>query len=138
MSDCCLQVKKYLPKEFNILEQYTQSLPGSNMSPASPFGGFVINLNVSTSLHRDWSDHLICVVTVVSNCEGGELILVELGLVIKLRSGDTVIFPSHLITHLNMHFRGLRASIVCHSDKFSQQWVENRNNWQMHSNFSSS
>jgi hypothetical protein len=44
-----------------------------------------------------------------------------LGLVIKLKPGD--------ITHFNLHFSGLRGSIVLHSDVTGDKWVEDFNGW---------
>ncbi|TFK66319.1 hypothetical protein BDN72DRAFT_899963 [Pluteus cervinus] len=131
-------VEKYLPEEHEDLRKFTESLPGNTVSPASPFSGFVINLNVTTQVHRDWNDQSICVVTIISKCEGGELVLVEPGLVLDLQVGDTVIFPSSRLSHFNMHFKGYRASLVCHSDKHATAWTEFRNHFWYHALFRSS
>ncbi|TFK58157.1 hypothetical protein BDN72DRAFT_740048, partial [Pluteus cervinus] len=97
-------VEAHLPAEYKKLQEYANVLPGNELAPAHPFAGFVINLNVATDLHRDWGDESICVVTVASDCEGGELVLVELGIVLELKHGDMVVFPSSKITHFNQHF----------------------------------
>ncbi|TFK59190.1 hypothetical protein BDN72DRAFT_781076 [Pluteus cervinus] len=131
-------IETHLPEEYEKLRKFAEVLPGNELAPAHPFAGFVINLNVATALHRDWGDESICVVTVVSDCEGGELVLLEPGLVLELRHGDTVIFPSSKISHFNQHFNGMRSSIVCHSDKFSRTWVGARNGWETTPTFRSS
>jgi hypothetical protein len=33
------------------------------------------------------------------------------------------------MTHFNLHFEGVRASLVLHSDKYGDQWVRDRNGW---------
>ncbi|TFK58138.1 hypothetical protein BDN72DRAFT_746515, partial [Pluteus cervinus] len=97
-------ISTHFPDEYKSLCKYTDSLPMTEPAPAPPFAGLVYNLNVATELHRDWNDDGICVVVVISDCTGGELILVELGLVIELKNGDAIVFRSGDITHLNAHF----------------------------------
>lgn len=110
--------------------QYVEILPCHQNSPAYPFGGFVVNFNVSTLIHRDWKDLNLCMVIVISeDCVGGELALLEPGLVLDLQNGDMVLFPSGKISHFNMHYIGKRASLVFHSDSSSQSWIKDRNGW---------
>ncbi|PPQ74329.1 hypothetical protein CVT26_004246 [Gymnopilus dilepis] len=130
---------------YQRLAEYPTSLPGNAFSPAYPFGGFVVNLNASTRIHRDHNDaEDICVVIVISeNCIGGGLVIMELGLVIDLENGDSVIFRSSQLTHLNLHFRGVRASLVFHTDKAGlKSWVGNeitsRGGWAQNKYFRSS
>ncbi|TFK59691.1 hypothetical protein BDN72DRAFT_905623 [Pluteus cervinus] len=132
-------VEKHLPEDHKDLKEFVEALPGNAVSPASPFSGFVINLNAVTQAHRDWNDQSICVVTVISDpdCEGGELVLVEPGLVLDLKCGDMVIFPSSQLSHFNLHFKGIRASVVCHSDKYATSWLADRNGWQYYPLFKS-
>lgn len=99
------------------------------MSPVYPFGGFVININVTTRIHRDHSDHDIFLVMSISDCLGGELCLFEPGIVLDLCTGDAVIFASASISHFNLHYKGIRASVVLHSDKRGMDWVTDRNGW---------
>jgi hypothetical protein len=106
------------------------------VSPAHPFGGFVLNINVVTGAHRDFKDLKICLVLVIGDHIGGELCLVEPGLVLQLRNGDMAIFPSGRITHFNLHYTGTRASVVLHSDYAGKKWGESRNGW-THNNFMS-
>jgi hypothetical protein len=96
-----------------------------------PFGSIVINFGVSTDCHRDPLDaEGICVVIPFTrNCEGGGLCLYEACLVFDLQSSDVLIFPSALLTHVNLHIDGLRASFVLHADKHRKTWVDSRNNW---------
>jgi hypothetical protein len=66
---------------------------------------------------------------VIGQFAGGELCLFEPGLVMPLRNGDMVVFPSRSITHFNLHYEGTRASVVLHSDYAGKGWAENRNDW---------
>ncbi len=101
-------------------------LPANDYNAAYPFAGLVVNLNVSTRAHRDRNDKEICLVVVISDCSGGGLILVELGLILELDNGDGVFFRSSKITHCNEHFVGLRSSLVFHTDIASDTWTIGR------------
>lgn len=92
-----------------------------------PFSGFVLNINVITRIHRDWGDQDVCLLLIIQDCSGGELVLVEPGLVLRLSNGDMVLFLSSKISHFNMHFKGKRASLVFHSDKGAAGWIKDRN-----------
>jgi hypothetical protein len=92
----------------------------------------VVNFCVSTDGHRDWSDNRLCVIVPFGNWEGGEIVLHELGLVIKMHSGDALAFPSCNITHFNLHFTGLRGSLVFHSDIQGENWLKDQNGWGEH------
>ena len=118
-----------LPEEYAILSQYADILPCNDVSPVDPFTGFVLNINVTTLLNRDPADEKICLILVISDCEGGELCFVETGLVLCLKLGDGVIFPSTKLTHFNAHFKGYRVFLVFHSDKHFRRWPENNNAW---------
>jgi hypothetical protein len=106
-----------------------ETLPHSGVSPVYPFAGYVLNMNVSTRIHRDVGDQDICLILVVSDCQGGELVLLEPGLVLDLQNGDVVIFTSKDISHFNLHFVGRRASLVLHTDNCSKNWVKDGNGW---------
>ena len=101
----------------------------NDFSPAYPFGGFVLNINVVTQAHRDAKDFDICLVLVIGQHVGGELCLFEPGLVMPLQEGDMVAFPSGKITHFNLHYEGTRASVILHSDYAGKAWAETRNGW---------
>ena len=62
----------------------------------------------------------------------GELVLFEAGLVVDMKEGIVVGFPSFDLTHFNLHFRGFRGSIVLQSDKNGDSWIEDRNGWASH------
>ncbi|KIM44289.1 hypothetical protein M413DRAFT_25716 [Hebeloma cylindrosporum] len=124
-----ITLEKLLPKEYEILSQYCDILPADGIAPAYPFGGWVINLNVSTLIHRDYQDLKLCLVVVASDCEGGDLCFEKPGVSLELRNGDAVIFASSKLSHFNTHFKGKRASLVFHSDVSAKAWVENRNGW---------
>ena len=51
-----------------------------------------------------------------------------------LRSGDIVIFPSCAISYLNLHYKGRRGSLVCHTDREGMQWVKDNLGWASHQN----
>jgi len=125
-------MKDKLPWEFNELQIYCDHLPLNDMPATAPFAGIVINFCVSTDAHRDWSDKLLCVVIPFGDWEGGEIVLYELGLVIKMKSWDVLVFPSFKIVHFNLHFKGLRGSFVLYSDIQGDNWVENHNGWGPH------
>ena len=119
-----------LPDEYRHLEAIASILPDGNTSPVHPFVGLVINLNAVTRAHRDSKDDTMCLVLALGDFEGGDLCLYEPGLVIPLRHGEFVVFPSGDITHLNLHYKGRRASIVLHTDREMSKWAEgDRNGW---------
>ncbi|KAF8870153.1 hypothetical protein CPB84DRAFT_1661993, partial [Gymnopilus junonius] len=94
----------YATTHFSPCPSSVQFLPNSTTSPVYPFAGFVLNVNVSTCMHRDTGDKDICLVLIISDCVGGELVLVEPSVILRMRSGDVVVFPSKAFTHLNLHF----------------------------------
>ncbi|KAF8869528.1 hypothetical protein CPB84DRAFT_1755006 [Gymnopilus junonius] len=114
-----------------ICELLETLLPASKLWCFSvyPFGSYVLNVNVSTRIHRDTGDQHICLVLVISDCVGGELVFKEPGLVLDLKNGDVVIFASKDISHFNQHFVGKRASLVFHTDSCSKGWVKDANGW---------
>lgn len=127
---------KILPEHTKVLRQWVDILPCNEFSPVFPFGGVVVNMNVATRAYRDWEDLGICFVLQISDCEGGELCLMEPGLVIELRNGDGVAFPSNKITHFSLDFKGKRASLVYHSNKAGLAWCKDSNGWRANKFFS--
>ena len=120
-----------LPDEYCHLEAIASILPDGNTSPVHPFVGLVINLNAVTRAHRDSKDDTMCLVLALGNFEGGDLCLYEPGLVVPLRQGHFIIFPSARITHFNIHYSGCRASIVLHTDGEIDKWTHGqRNGWE--------
>ena len=61
-------------------------LPSNSFAPADPWSGIVVNANCATRAHRDVGDDDYCMVVVVSDCEGGDLVFHELGLVFSARN----------------------------------------------------
>ncbi|KAJ6552568.1 hypothetical protein DFH09DRAFT_1496685 [Mycena vulgaris] len=122
-------LRKYLPNEHADISVYATRLPLNERSIAHPFGGFVINVRVCTRGHRDGGDKLFCVVIPFGDWTGGELVMYEPGCVFRPRSWDAIIFPSSRITHFNLHFEGVRLSLVLHSDKYGDRWVQDQNGW---------
>jgi hypothetical protein len=128
-SNIPLQLRNRLPDVYDELSLFTDVLPGKEGSPVHPFGGFVLNINVITRCHRDVKDLSVCLVLVIGDHVGGELCLLEPGLVLRLRNGDMALFPSGHVTHFNLHYKGIRASLVLHSDRAGKAWADNRNGW---------
>lgn len=78
------------------------------------------------------------VIVISEDCVGGELPLLEPGLVLDLANSDMVLFPSSKISYFNMHYCGKRASLVFHSDSSSQSWIKDQNGWSQNIYFKSS
>jgi hypothetical protein len=133
-------VERVFPEECKVMKMFVDILPGDHFSPVHPFGGVVINFNVSTRIHRDGKDEKICLVLPVSDddCVGGELVLYEPGVVLKLKSGDLAIFRSADISHFNLHYVGERASYVFNTDRMGRKWYQSRNGWIGHHFFKTS
>lgn len=106
-------------------------LPAREISPAYPFCGFVLNINGITKVHRDPHDFQhFCVVIVIGEHKGGELCLLEPGLVLELKNGDMAIFQSGQVSHFNLHYSGVRASLVLNTDSAIHQYASNgMNGW---------
>lgn len=125
-------MQEEIPEEYKLIEVYCDKLCLNDSPESRPFVGIVVNFCVSTDGHRDWSDKCLCVVIPFGLWDGGEIVLHELGVVIKMKSGDILVFPSWKITHFNLHFKGLRGSFVFHSDNQGDKWVEDYNGWHGH------
>lgn len=110
---------------------YATVLPSGNQSAVNPFLSWVINLNVSTRLHTDPKDTGLCLDIVIADKAfvGGELCLVQPGLVIPLQNGDFCIFPSMYITHFNLDYIGERCSFVFSTCKEFESWERDRHGW---------
>ena len=91
---------------------------------------------ITTTAHRDVGDDDFCIVLVMSNCIGGDLVFHELGLVFAANNGDASLFCSVDLTHYNLNYKGIRGSLVFHSDRAGRRWKENFNGWQNNSHFS--
>ena len=128
----CDVLQKHLPDAFDRLRVFCEILPFNQMPATYPFPGFVLNIQVCTEAHVDANDDTICVVIPFGPYEGGELVLYEAGLVLEIQEGDILIFPSYRLTHFNLHFTGVRGSVVMHSDKVVTTWNANRNGWNRH------
>ncbi|PPR03551.1 hypothetical protein CVT26_006107 [Gymnopilus dilepis] len=124
-----VRLEQFFGQQFEELELFVNHLPNCGVSPVYPFAGYVLNINVSTRIHRDFGDKDICLILVICDCLGGEVVLVEPGIVLRVRNGDMIIFPSKDISHFNKHFIGRRASVVLHTDGQSKGWVEDANGW---------
>ncbi|KIY42867.1 hypothetical protein FISHEDRAFT_9309, partial [Fistulina hepatica ATCC 64428] len=93
------------PEEFEELHIFAEILPCKSNSLAFPFGGFVLNFNISTKLHHDHMDLKTgCGVLVIGYHKGGDLCLLEPGLVIEAQNGDFIFFRSRDISYFNLHY----------------------------------
>jgi hypothetical protein len=113
---------------------HANSLPASQQSPVHPFCSFVVNIQVASWGHRDPYDDVICLIIPIGSFTGGQLCLFEPGIIIDMKPGDVVVFPSSRITHFNLHFKGIRHSLVCQTDVHMKDWTERRNGWEPYIN----
>ncbi|KAJ3965340.1 hypothetical protein EV361DRAFT_1020368 [Lentinula raphanica] len=119
------------PDQFKEINGMIDIIPLHDLSPVKPFTSFVLNLNVTTLLHKDHGDKSGCIVLSIGSHTGGELCLLEPRLALQLRHGDWVVFPSQHYTHFNLHYSGVRASLVIQSDKEGTSYEKNGNGWDM-------
>ncbi|KAK0442065.1 hypothetical protein EV421DRAFT_1711006 [Armillaria borealis] len=126
------KLKQVLPKEYKLLEGFTDHLMMNEDSAAHLFGGFVLNFRACMSMHRDTGDYLICIIIPFGEFEGGKLCLFKPGLVLRLLSWDAFIFRSVDITHFNLHYSGVRASLVLHTDREAADFAKDYNGWIEH------
>ncbi|KAK7032936.1 hypothetical protein R3P38DRAFT_2773432 [Favolaschia claudopus] len=91
---------------------------------------YVVNFGVSTDAHLDPGDDELCVTFKDGSCVGGHLDMVEPGLLLMTECWDATTFRSCEITHFNTEIKGIRVSLVLHSDKNGKKWAEERNYWQ--------
>lgn len=129
VTNIIMQFRSCLPREYQIFVELVEMLPGRPDSPVAPFVSLVLNINVATLAHRDAKDKLLCLVLAVGHFSGGGLVLREPGLVVELRHGDFVCFPSGDTTHFNLEYVGERASLVMHTDGGFDKWKVDRNGW---------
>jgi hypothetical protein len=115
--------------EYEKIEVFCKYLPLKERSPAHPFSNWVINFCACTTAHRDPGDNEWCVAITFAAGEGGQLCLYELGLVFDCDVGNMIAFQSSKQTHFNLHIKGVRGSLVLHSDRTGAKWAENYNDW---------
>lgn len=127
---------RLIPDAQNVLEKYVEILPAGAKSPLHPFGGLVVNFNVVTGAHIDGKDERFCMLFVIQEGDGAEVVFLELGVVMRMQTGHSAIFRSTDITHFNLHFKGYRSSMVFHTDRDCRSWIKDRNGWQNKAYFS--
>ncbi|KAF6745749.1 hypothetical protein DFP72DRAFT_856056 [Ephemerocybe angulata] len=116
-----------LPDDCQITGGYVDLLPGQQTVACYPFPCLVVNFNVATRLHRDVGDDNFCITVGFTEGLGGDLCLMETGIVCKSRPGDVFAFRSSRMSHFNLDYVGKRISMVFHTDKAAAYWVEGRN-----------
>jgi hypothetical protein len=122
----------HLPEQHQELAIFCDILPLNDTPATYPFPGCVINIQVATISHLDRSDKVICIVIPFGEFEDGRIVLYELGIVVEMLEGIILGFPSYDVTHFNLHFRGVRGSIVLQEDKEVDSWIKDRNGWDSH------
>ena len=101
-------------------EDYYVKLKKLDWEPFAPrsFGVFpmiAINFNAISGYHWDDKDdpNSLCFLIALGEFEGGELYFPQLNIIVKLRPGQIVAFPSRLLLHRNfIVIKGIRFSIV--------------------------
>jgi hypothetical protein len=122
--------KRYLPKKHRRLAEGLSSvLPLQSQCPFHPHSSCVANIDAMSSPHYDSKDSCSCILCPFGEFEGGELVLWELGLIIKLRPFDILDFMSKNIFHFNLWYSGKRGSLVLQTDGSNPDYHKNHNNW---------
>ena len=101
-------------------DNYYKKLIELKWGPFAPrsFGIFpmiAINYNSISDFHWDEHDepNSLCCLVALGDFKGGELIFPQLQIIVPLRPGQVVVFPSRLLLHGNLKVtRGIRHSIV--------------------------
>jgi hypothetical protein len=94
-----------------------------------PFTKLIVNLGAQMEGHTDPKDYMLCLVVPFGEWEGGAVSLAHAGVVVELRPGDAITFPSDQITYFNEMVSGLCGSLVMATDKNLRTWRETRNYW---------
>jgi hypothetical protein len=117
----------HLPTQSKKLTKLIDDLPFKMDTPCDPFGGLVLNFNAKTDLHRDRKDFIGCLVVPFGVFQGGEIVLMQLGVVADLPHCHCLWFLSSVIEHMNMEHDGRRGSMVFQTDEALQAWASNQN-----------
>ncbi|KAJ7480894.1 hypothetical protein FB451DRAFT_1130717 [Mycena latifolia] len=120
------------PEAYEQVRGFADNLPLNMVSPSYPFAGYMVNFRVATDAHKDTKDGDWCLIIFVKRGEGGEICLHELGLKINGKTGGMLAFPSKYVTHFNSHFKGLRLSLVLHTDREGASWGKDMGGWGDH------
>lgn len=116
-----------LPTETDQLLKEVEDLPFRRSVPCRPFGGFVLNFNAITNAHLDPKDLLGCFLVPFGEYEGGEVALMDLGIVFEMMNCDTLWFISKEFEHINLNYKGLRGSFVFQTDAALRDWSIKKN-----------
>ena len=77
---------------YHEVKLFCDFLPTNEVSPAYSYSNMAFNLCACTHIHRDKGDRGWCTTFTLRDCEGGQLVLHELGLFFDSGLGDMVIF----------------------------------------------
>jgi len=136
LSDICHHIHSVVaqltPSEYIQIKAFVDVLPLNHSPTTYPFGGMVLNIQASSTAHKDHRDKIYCVTVPFGDYKDGELVLHEPGLVIEANVGDIIIFPSCDVTHFNLDFEGIRCGMIFYSDRHGDDWVRFRNGWKNH------
>ena len=126
----------YYKEIYDDISKWIEKLPLNCDAPANPWSGIVINANCATRSHRDVGDDNHCMVLAVSDCTNYDLVYHDIGLIFPARNGDASVFRSNSITHYNLDFKGIRGSLVFHSNNAGRRWNKDANGWRNNIYFS--
>ena len=110
-------VNKFIRDDYRSLYEKLGKLSLGPFVP-KPFGIFpmmAINFNTISDYHWDKMDEAnsLCIIVPLGDFEGGELHFPQLKIVVKLKSGQAIAFPSRLLLHGNFSItKGIRYSLV--------------------------
>lgn len=125
-------MKAHVPEVYQEVSMFVDLLPLLEHCPAYPYQNFALNICVCTKAHRDSTDKSWCTAFTIQDCKGGQICLHESGLVFDSNHGDMLVFRSEKDTQFNLHFEGIRTSLVLHTDAGGANWVDAYNRWDKH------
>jgi hypothetical protein len=103
MSDICHHihciVAQLLPSEYIEIKAFVDVLPLNHSPITYPFGGMVLNIQASSSAHKDHRDKIYCVTVPFGVYKDGELVLHMVGVGHCFRMASTS--SSFLFIHFN-------------------------------------
>lgn len=118
-----LQLQEYQGAIYQELRDHMEPLGDFYQPPMDPFHSVHPNRNARMHYHLDVADVGICYVQAgdggddsAPEFEGADIILHQLGLVVKLVSSMGIFFKSKWLYHANTRVRNSRDSIVLASD----------------------
>ena len=123
-------MKRYTPHKYKRLNDgLASALPFTSKCQVHPHTSLVVNLDAMAAAHFDSMDSCSCVLSPFGQFSGAEIVLWELGIIIRLRSFDVLDFLSKLILHFNLWYAGKRGSFIMTTDKTGKNYAQEYNSW---------